>query len=71
MFALLFALLLSGCGQNHSYPQAEKGRLNLSGWDFNQNGPVQLEGEWEFYWEKLLEPTDSQRISRLERIDYI
>lgn len=35
-------------------PKAEKGVLDLRGWDFAQDGPVQLNGEWEFYWNRLL-----------------
>lgn len=35
-------------------PRAGKGVLDLSGWDFAQDGPVQLNGEWEFYWNQLL-----------------
>lgn len=30
--------------------------MNLSSWDFRVQGPVRLDGEWEFYWEKLLAP---------------
>ncbi|WP_373682448.1 7TM diverse intracellular signaling domain-containing protein [Desulfovibrio sp. JC010] len=26
-----------------------RGHLNLSGWDFNEQGPAPLDGEWEFY----------------------
>ena len=28
-------------------PEAAKGILDLSAWDFEKNGPVQLKGEWE------------------------
>lgn len=34
-------------------PKAEKGVLNLSNWDFNEDGKVMLGGEWAFYWEEL------------------
>lgn len=37
---------------------AKKGYIDLSNWNFDQNGNVQLNGEWEFYWGKLLTPTD-------------
>ncbi len=37
----------------HSTVQAHKGILDLRQWDFEKNGPVKLDGEWEFYWEKL------------------
>ncbi|WP_282940918.1 sensor histidine kinase [Paenibacillus sp. RC67] len=37
--------------------EAKQGVLDLSGWDSSQ-GMVHLNGEWEFYWKKLLEPND-------------
>jgi hypothetical protein len=39
-------------------PEAEQGILDLKNWDLEENGIVNLNGEWEFYWEKLLEPDD-------------
>lgn len=41
-------------------PLCNKGYLDLTHWDFAKNGAVNLDGEWEFYWKKLLEPTDFQ-----------
>jgi sensor histidine kinase YesM len=37
-----------------SQPIAKDGVLDLTNWDFTQDGTVQLNGEWEFYWEQLL-----------------
>ena len=51
-------LLTSGCGEQQIPPRAEKGILDLSGWNFDHNGPVRLNGEWEFYWGRLLKPDD-------------
>ncbi len=54
-------LLLTACGRVESPakgPQAENGVLDLTNWDLVRNGPVQLSGEWEFYWEQLLTPDD-------------
>lgn len=39
-------------------PIAEHGTLDLSGWNLSQDGPIKLNGEWEFYWNQLLYPTD-------------
>ncbi|BCJ86015.1 ATP-binding protein [Effusibacillus dendaii] len=39
-------------------PYAVMGKLDLSHWDFDQQGIVRLNGEWEFYWNQLLEPDD-------------
>lgn len=39
-------------------PRAVDGVLDLTGWDFQRQGVVQLKGNWEFYWERLLTPGD-------------
>ena len=39
-------------------PQAVKGVLDLSDWDFKKDGPVDLSGEYEFYWNQHLTPSD-------------
>jgi diguanylate cyclase (GGDEF)-like protein len=39
-------------------PRAVAGSLDLSAWDFDTRGPARLDGEWEFYWNRLLEPGD-------------
>jgi class 3 adenylate cyclase len=36
-------------------PQAEKGILDLREWDFEKDGRVELNGEWEFYWMEFLD----------------
>lgn len=38
--------------------QADQGILDLSGWDWDQEGIIALDGQWEFYWEKLYSPED-------------
>jgi len=35
---------------------AERGVLDLSEWDAARDGPVALNGQWEFYWDQLLAP---------------
>ena len=37
-------------------PRAEKGVLDLSTWDLKKDGPVALNGEWEFYWQEHWAP---------------
>ncbi|MBP1989978.1 ATP-binding protein [Paenibacillus eucommiae] len=39
-------------------PVATKGILDLTLWDVNTSGSVNLNGEWEIYWNQLLEPQD-------------
>jgi|GEM_PF-1777444 sensor histidine kinase YesM len=55
---VLICIQIAGCAERRSPPRAAKGLLDLSGWDFSRKGPVRLNGEWEFYWGRLLEPDD-------------
>lgn len=51
-------IVLSGniCGRNPGQNIPEGGVLDLSGTTFDRNAYFNLNGEWEFYWEKLLSP---------------
>lgn len=71
VLAVILTFFISGCIQSQAVPRVENGYLDLSNWDFNQNGPVRLDGDWEFYWEKLLEPKDFQNIVIPPKKDYI
>ena len=39
-------------------PIAKQGLLDLSDWDFSWDGNVSLRGDYEFYWEQLLDHRD-------------
>ncbi len=39
-------------------PRAVNGLLDLTDWDLTDDGPLDLTGEWEFYWNRHLSPTD-------------
>jgi class 3 adenylate cyclase len=63
LFSLLFIItvFLAGCQSTRSkLPEAKNGILDLSDWDFEKNGDVSLDGDWEFYWNKLYSPQDFQ-----------
>jgi len=48
-------------------PKAVKGVYDLTDWDFKNDGPVDLNGEWEFYWQQHLMPEDfTQKTPRLK-----
>ncbi|WP_103104896.1 hybrid sensor histidine kinase/response regulator [Brevibacillus reuszeri] len=47
-------------------PPANKGVLDLSGWDFRSKGLVSLDGQWEFYEGQLLTPADFRGGSPLD-----
>ncbi len=39
-------------------PLAVKGVLDLTEYDFKTNGPLEIRGEFEFYWNQMLNPAD-------------
>ena len=39
-------------------PSANKGILDLQQYDFHENGPVSIGGEWEFYMSELVQPEE-------------
>ncbi|MEQ6120418.1 sensor histidine kinase [Reichenbachiella sp. MALMAid0571] len=39
-------------------PLAKNGVIDLSNWDFDQQGLVKLDGEWNFYWKQFLYEKD-------------
>jgi signal transduction histidine kinase/DNA-binding response OmpR family regulator len=72
----LIALLLaySGCafdGPSETPPKARNGVLDLRGWNPKERGPVRLDGEWEFYWRRLLTDRDFQEESSLRKTGLI
>ncbi|MBN1487170.1 MAG: response regulator [Anaerolineae bacterium] len=53
--SLIILMGLTGCAagrQTLSPPKAVNGVLDLRDWDFARDGPVDLAGEWEFYWQQ-------------------
>jgi PAS domain S-box-containing protein len=41
-----------------SPPEAKKGVLDLTHWNFEKDGPLHLNGEYEFYWQAHVPPSD-------------
>ncbi len=59
LLALLLLTLGGGCApRDADMPVAEYGVFDLTGWDLVGDGPVALDGQWEFYWDRLLAPED-------------
>ena len=57
--ALLPCLLVATCVAGlpaFAQPAAVDGLLDLREWDFVEDGPAGLVGEWRFYWQELLPP---------------
>lgn len=66
MLILLTVILILPFKNHVASPEktikAEKGTLNLSRWDFITNSVIKLDGEWEFYWDKLLSYNDLKNL---------
>lgn len=61
IFVLFVIFVLTACAQMPAEtlpPQAEAGIIHLQDWDFANDGVVDLNGEWAFYWEQLLTPEE-------------
>ncbi|MCF8225352.1 MAG: sensor histidine kinase [Bacteroidales bacterium] len=41
-------------------PKAEKGVLDLQGYDFSKSGILTIEGEWKFFWEQITNPISEE-----------
>ncbi len=67
LFAIILPLLLpllSGCGSSGGNPPAAVGGIiDLREWDFEQNGALFLNGDYEFYWERFLSERPSHSVN--------
>lgn len=53
---ILLVFFVAGCSISPISPslKVENGLLDLEAWDAEQKDLIQLNGEWEFYWDRLL-----------------
>jgi len=65
IFLIVCILFISSFTGNNIYgksdlsqPEINKGSLEISNWNFANDGNITLAGEWEFYWDTLLYPKD-------------
>lgn len=54
-FFLVFVGLMMVSGVQ-AQPLVARGQMDIRSWNFGLSGPVKLEGQWNFHWEKLLTP---------------
>lgn len=67
----LFILLSCNDGnKKETTPKAIKGTLDLQNWNFAEDGPVKLDGEWEFYWNRLFESKANEEHQSPSHIAY-
>ncbi|MGH4119425.1 7TM diverse intracellular signaling domain-containing protein [Clostridium sp.] len=53
---IIFTLNNFSCFTTSSKMISEKGVLDLTNWNFNEDGYTELSGQWGFYWKQLLTP---------------
>ncbi|MFT5872464.1 MAG: diguanylate cyclase (GGDEF)-like protein [Clostridium sp.] len=71
---LLVIIMFSLCGcsiKDNNIPKASEGKLDLSNWNFEKDGTILLDGQWELYWEQLLEPKDFKNNAKKKTIDFL
>lgn len=74
---LLFILVLSlvlfrgFVYKEHVFPSAVKGGIDLSNWQYDKDGSVNLDGQWELYWGRLLTPGDFSNNPNLKANQFI
>jgi len=72
LMVFVSVLTAGGCvAHRDATPIARQGVLDLAGWDPCTDSPVRLDGEWEFYWGRLLTPDDFKRAHSPEKSGYL
>ena len=73
MFVMVSFLVIFTCRNdsiNENPPRVMKGVLDLNNWDLKENGPIDLNGEWEFYWNEHLTPNDFSESNSPAKTDF-
>jgi two-component system sensor histidine kinase ChiS len=69
-FFFLLLFLFCGCTSEKERFTAMEGFLDLSGFDFEKNDVIYLDGQWEFFWHQLLSPNDLNNKSSITKTGY-
>ncbi|MCU6709915.1 ATP-binding protein [Paenibacillus sp. J5C_2022] len=67
---LLLLMQIQPTDERNAPPRAERGVLDLTKRDFHRDGTAVLNGEWEFYWKRLLPGSDFGRPNPPEPTGY-
>lgn len=73
VICFLMPYLIMSCHPYESQilPGTRKGWVDLSGFDVVQGGVVELNGQWEFYWQQLLTPDDFMKATVPAKSEYL
>ena len=58
IFFCLTIWMIDSLAVGRNIPRVERGTLDLRTWDFDVDETINMSGEWEFYWSRLLEPSE-------------
>ncbi len=68
---ILCLLVCSSCNVIDKSVVAKAGFLDLTEWSFEEDGIIKLNGEWEFYWQQLLNPGQFEAESNKNQVKYL
>jgi PAS domain S-box-containing protein len=75
LILLIFQLsFFSACRKYYPHkipPEAVKGVLDLTDWDFAKDGPIDIRGEYEFYWMQFLDPMEFSKTAPTQKKGFI
>ncbi len=71
LYLVLCSLLSCTALSQNTSPVARHGTLDLTRWNPEKDGTIRLEGEWEVYWNTLLDPRDFSAKKRTTKADFI
>ena len=74
LIVFIFLVCLSGCRADRDRPGAPlavQGVMDLTQWNFEADGPVDLSGQWEFHWRRFLPPGAKENDPAASPPDYI
>ncbi len=58
LLILTLSIFLTACSSTSMSMTAADGQLDLTHYDFDRQGLVSLDGDWNLFWDKLLTPAD-------------
>ncbi len=71
LFLLLVSLFACRPYSDREAVPAQRGTLNLSQWDFRRDGPLELNGDWAFAWQRLEIPAPNPGKSTPADVEYL
>jgi signal transduction histidine kinase len=69
LLLFLFTFFINCAPAKKAPPKAVKGILDLREWDFERDGNINLDGEWEFFWREL--PKTENLVLSEERKEFL